>query len=322
MALVSPGRHPALTEPPLSPEARRVVSGPGNTVRDDGVLRERVRPLHEPTEHLPVPDPRHRELRPDRRFLDAFIPRMLLLEREDGPLSVEQHRSGRSDPVEIARRWLGVLAACVGADIGDRGGRWAGLVARVSIDARYGQRVIAQAAEWHDYWTYEWWRDIGTGLLTVTAAVLVGASTLTVAIRSHLLSRAVTAREAKRIADERSERYDGRLTTAVERAIERLVDYLDHSVRGTTDQQIKRVAAVTAVTMVQAVARGNDNKIATAAGKAFTEASASTSSPVRSLITGEVMGVLSAMVARREPASSLLAKITSAVARAEASRQD
>jgi hypothetical protein len=58
-------------------------------VRHHSELLEHVLPSHEAEQDLLVPHPRHVELGPDSGFLRPIVPRMLLLEREDGPLGVD-----------------------------------------------------------------------------------------------------------------------------------------------------------------------------------------------------------------------------------------
>lgn len=183
--------------------------------------------------------------------------------------------------------------------------------------SRYGLPMTLLTTDWHPFWvSYEWWRDIGTGLLTVVAALLVGASTLSVAIRSHLLAEAVTKRENKRIADEASERYDARLASAVENAAERVLDYLEHSGRTTVGLSGKTFAATAALTLTDAVARGDDRKVTSAALSAFNEAANDTDARVRALVAGEVAGAIIAIVARQDSNAVILGKIRTAVSRA------
>ncbi|SBN64439.1 hypothetical protein GA0004736_3399 [Curtobacterium sp. 9128] len=43
-------------------------------------------------------------------------------------------------------------------------------------------------SDWHPFNSYEWWRDIGTGLLGVLAALFIGAATIAVAAKSNSIA--------------------------------------------------------------------------------------------------------------------------------------
>ena len=187
--------------------------------------------------------------------------------------------------------------------------------------SRYGLLMTLLTMDWHPFWvSYEWWRDIGTGLLTVVSALLVGASTLIVAIRSHLLARAVTERENKRLIAEADERYNARLTSSVENAAERVLDYIEHSGRTTRGLAVKTFAATSALTLTDAIARGGDRKVISAALAAFNESADDVDAGVRALVAGEVAGAIIAVVARRDPNAAILGKIQTAVSRARSRR--
>lgn len=75
---------------------------------------------------------------------------------------------------------------------------------------RYGQPVSLMSTEWHPFWTsYEWWRDIGTGLLGVVAATIVGGVSVWLALRSNRVARE-TVEYTKRVRaeDEKREERD------------------------------------------------------------------------------------------------------------------
>ncbi|PYY49023.1 hypothetical protein DEJ03_00325 [Curtobacterium sp. MCLR17_043] len=63
--------------------------------------------------------------------------------------------------------------------------------------------------EWHPWFSYEWWSDIGTGLLGVVAATIVGGVTVWIALRTDRVARE-TVEFSKRVreADEQREERD------------------------------------------------------------------------------------------------------------------
>lgn len=185
--------------------------------------------------------------------------------------------------------------------------------------ARYGQPVMLMDIDWHPFWiSYEWWRDIGTGLLSVVGAVLIGASTVFVAFRSHALAKTVTERESRRIAVEAAERYDARLTSVVETAVGRVLDFVEHSSRTTEGLGTKKFALATALTLVHAVARGDDLKVTRAALDALEQSMDDDDALVRALVAGEIAGAITAVVARKDSIAVILGKIQTAVKRARA----
>lgn len=89
--------------------------------------------------------------------------------------------------------------------------------------ARYGQPVMLMTTEWHPSWiSYEWWSDIGTGLLGALASLFVGGASVVVAFaalriarRGHQLAKQAERRET------RAAEFDAR-----ERAASELVDLI------------------------------------------------------------------------------------------------
>lgn len=61
--------------------------------------------------------------------------------------------------------------------------------------------------DWHQCWTtYEWWRDIGTGLLGVVAALIVGSLTIWVAAKSNRIAE--NTQEFQKLVREEDARRD------------------------------------------------------------------------------------------------------------------
>ncbi|TPG05570.1 hypothetical protein [Curtobacterium flaccumfaciens] len=63
------------------------------------------------------------------------------------------------------------------------------------------------ATEWHPWFSYEWWSEIGTGLLGVVAASIVGGVTVWVALRSNRVARE-TVEFTKRVREEDARRQE------------------------------------------------------------------------------------------------------------------
>lgn len=77
---------------------------------------------------------------------------------------------------------------------------------------------MLRAVEWHPWFSYEWWSDIGTGLLGVVAATIVGGVTVWVALRSNRVARE-TVEYTKRVRaeDEKREERDRLRQSQLER---------------------------------------------------------------------------------------------------------
>lgn len=63
------------------------------------------------------------------------------------------------------------------------------------------------ATYWHPWFSYEWWAEIGTGLLGVVAATIVGGVTVWIARRSNRVAQE-TVEYTKRVRDEDEKRQE------------------------------------------------------------------------------------------------------------------
>lgn len=179
--------------------------------------------------------------------------------------------------------------------------------------------------DWHSSWsTYEWWGDIGTGLLSFLAAVVIGGITVTIAIRSHQLARR-SAREVKERADrDDAERYRDQLIRVVEPAVTELVAFgnlVDTARRiDTAEERQARAAALSRLVLVDAVAQGKDRELASAISQAFFVGSLVVpwGWVVRVQVAGRLAGALAAVVGKQHTHADLLKDVESTVAEEEA----
>jgi hypothetical protein len=79
--------------------------------------------------------------------------------------------------------------------------------------------------DWHPWFSYEWWNDIGVPTLGAVGSIAVGAGAIVVAYRSHNLAERVRGDEHKREADAARERYRDHLFRTVEPAMAALLDH-------------------------------------------------------------------------------------------------
>lgn len=174
--------------------------------------------------------------------------------------------------------------------------------------SRYGQRVIQLPAGWPPLFSFEWWSGIGTGLLSFTAAALIGATTVTVAIRSHLLAQQVAATAAEQSKSAREERYRDHLWIAVESAITSIVEYGNaveqRGVMGATERQM-HAAAQARLVLVDATAQGEDKGPTRAAYEVFHEVGHHPIYRVRQNVAGLIAGALAQTLARQAPPSDV-----------------
>lgn len=183
--------------------------------------------------------------------------------------------------------------------------------------------MMTLASDWHPpIESYEWWRDIGGGLLGVVAASIVGAVTLLVAWRSHRLARRVTDREERRIDRERDERYDARLVGMVEPAMSSLLRYIraaDEEFEG--PGHFAEQATVTArLTLVDAVARGADRRVSGALIAQHLRLIRHRNPGVHLEVAAEWTGHLGSLVSRKHSVDVLVAMVESSIDRAETQR--
>lgn len=183
---------------------------------------------------------------------------------------------------------------------------------RVWLVSRYGQRMIHLPAGWPPLFSFEWWSGIGTGLLSFTAAVLIGATTATVAIRSHLLAQRVAKAAEEQSESAREERYRDQLWVAVESAITSIVEYGNAveqrgAMRG-TERQL-HAAATARLVLVDATARGEDKRPTRAAYEVFHEVGHHPMYRVRQNVAGLIAGALAQTLARQLSPSSIESNI-------------
>jgi hypothetical protein len=179
-------------------------------------------------------------------------------------------------------------------------------------------------SDWHPSWiTYEWWGDIGTGLLSFLAAAVIGGITVTIAIRSHMLAGR-SVREAKDRADrDTAERYRDQLVRVVEPAVGELVAYgnlIDAAKMINTDEERQvRAGVLSRLILVDAVAQGEDRALTSAIIESFSQGSRVLRYGwiVRVQIAGRLAGALAAVVGKQHSHDELLADIEGAVANEE-----
>ncbi|ROS63889.1 hypothetical protein EDF42_2143 [Curtobacterium sp. PhB172] len=178
--------------------------------------------------------------------------------------------------------------------------------------------------DWHPSWiTYEWWGDIGTGLLSFLAAAVIGGITVTIAIRSHILAGR-SVREAKDRAErDTADRYRDQLVRVVEPAVGDLVAYgnlIDAAKMVNTDEERQvRAGVLSRLILVDAVAQGEDRALTSAIIESFSQGSRVLRHGwiVRVQIAGRLAGALAGVVGKQNSHDELLADIKGAVANEE-----
>jgi hypothetical protein len=151
--------------------------------------------------------------------------------------------------------------------------------------------------------SYAWWRDIGTALISAAAAVVIGASTLTIAVRAQAF-----ARMAK--SDQDRQQYEERLVTAVEKSVDEVLQYVKGSTEGWTvgrnDHRLAQASVTGRLVLLNAVSRGEDRAVVDLVTATFGIISDYKALDVQVNSIGELIGVLAALAARSHSSSELL----------------
>ncbi|MCS6559972.1 hypothetical protein NYQ31_16355 [Curtobacterium flaccumfaciens] len=182
--------------------------------------------------------------------------------------------------------------------------------------------IISASTEWHPAWTsYEWWGDIGTGLLSFISAVVIGGATVAIAVRSHRLA-ATSARDGEaRAARDDAERYRDQLIRVVEPAVSELVLYgnlVNSADRLDTVAELQaRASTIARMNLVEAVARERDREVAVAITEVFVEGSRVVrfGKFVRVQVAGGMAEALADLLGRQKAHAELVADIRSTVGR-------
>jgi hypothetical protein len=63
--------------------------------------------------------------------------------------------------------------------------------------SRYGRPVTLLTTDWHPWFSYEWWNDIGVPTLGALGSIAVGAGAIVVALHSNRIAQRAVDRETK-----------------------------------------------------------------------------------------------------------------------------
>jgi hypothetical protein len=178
--------------------------------------------------------------------------------------------------------------------------------------------------DWHPFWiSYEWWRDIGTGLMSVAAALALGITTISVAIGSRRLAKKVSDREEVRGERADVERYRDQMVRVIEPAVTALVAYgnamMATSTPNSKENEQLRADALARLALVDAVANQNDRLITHVINLEFFEATDRSHHPVvRQNVAGRFAGALAGVIAHRDPFEDRLADVKATLEQEEA----
>lgn len=154
--------------------------------------------------------------------------------------------------------------------------------------------------------SYDWWKDIGTSLISASAALIIGGSTLTLAVRAQSFARAAKA-------DTDRQHYEGRLVDFVEKAVDEGLVYVKGSTRGWSvgrnDHRLAQAAVIGRMILLSAVARGDDRKVVDEVIATFGIISDYKASDVQVESISELIGALAALAAREHSTSELIYEI-------------
>lgn len=150
---------------------------------------------------------------------------------------------------------------------------------------------------------YGWWRDIGTSLISASSALIIGGSTLTLAVRAQSFARA-----AKTDADR--QQYEGRLVDFVEKAVDEGLVYVKGSTQGwavgRNDHRLAQAAVVGRMVLLSAVARGDDRKVVDEVIATFGIISDYRASDVQVQSISELIGALAGLAAREHSTREII----------------
>ncbi|TDW69150.1 hypothetical protein EDF51_106134 [Curtobacterium sp. PhB25] len=188
---------------------------------------------------------------------------------------------------------------------------------RVWSVSRYGQRMIQLPAGWPPLFSFEWWSPFGTGLLSFTAAALIGATTATVAFRSHLLARRVAATADQQAKSAREDRYRDQLLRVVEPAVSSLVEYGNHvseAQRVETAGELQlHATTLSRLFLVDAVADESDQEVTQAVVQAFHSLHKTPRWGTRVEVAGRLAGALARLIGRDYEQEEMLAYIRGSI---------
>ncbi|MET3452215.1 hypothetical protein [Curtobacterium sp. 1544] len=174
--------------------------------------------------------------------------------------------------------------------------------------------------------TYDWWKDIGTGLMAVVAALTVGFTTIRVAYGSRELAREVSDREKKRSEAADRERYRDQLLRVIEPAVTSLVTYGNALSASDEPNSVAirqlRADATARLTLVDAIADERDRYITSAILRDFLEATEHDRHPdVRIQVVSRFAGSLSGLIAQRDSFEDRLADVKNTLSQEQAENQ-
>lgn len=178
--------------------------------------------------------------------------------------------------------------------------------------------MIALTFDWHPFWiSYEWWRDIGTGLMSVATAAIVGGTTIAVAVRSQRMAR--SAQDVASSRDEKAsvDRYRDQIVRVVEPAVSALVAY-GNAVNSSSNPDASennqlRADALSRVILLKAVANAVDSNAVEAIRKTFASASTHKNKRVRVHVTGRLAEKLAELVSVESSRSELIKSVEGSI---------
>ncbi|MFJ3027973.1 hypothetical protein ACIPEQ_03945 [Curtobacterium sp. NPDC087080] len=181
--------------------------------------------------------------------------------------------------------------------------------------------MLQLPAGWPVLFSFEWWSQFGTGLLSFAAAVVVGSATVAVAWRSHRLANKVAEEAGLRASADAEDRYRDQLIRAVEPAIGSLVKYGalagSNFLSAVDVEGAARSDALSRLLLVDAIAKDDDKRMTTEIFRAFEASEFSKWNRARVMVAGRLAGSLAAVIGRQHDPDVLIADVRGALAEEE-----
>ncbi|PZE93896.1 hypothetical protein DEJ00_01365 [Curtobacterium sp. MCLR17_039] len=177
--------------------------------------------------------------------------------------------------------------------------------------------MMLLTTDWHPWFSYEWWNDIGVPALGAVGSIAVGAGAIVVAYRSHNLAERVRGDEQKRESDAARERYRDQLFRTVEPTVTALLavraEVMSSDLIGTPHETSLGAAVTTRLRLVSSIANAEDEDVAYAAAAEYMKARDTGRSDVLVAVLGALAVTLPALLIDDQDSKELETEISSMV---------
>jgi len=174
--------------------------------------------------------------------------------------------------------------------------------------------------DWHPWFSYEWWNDIGVPALGAVGSIAVGAGAIIVAYRSHHLAERVRGDEQKREAKAAQDRYRDQLFQNIEAIATALLSHRAELVRaestGDAAERNLRSDATIRLKLAHVTLDAEDRAAINAGIEAYRAANKTGDWKIMGTVAGELAVHLSSLLDKERDVPDILTRIGDLVAKA------